>query len=105
MQCTTLERYEENGVKVEKPKKQYNSLDEAIKIAKIENSKDERIHKVVAYKCNVCFKYHIGRNGHLLKDKERDNNKAELKIKNDKIQNFLSRPKDVVKIVGFVEIK
>lgn len=27
----------------------------------------ETIHKVVSYKCNICFKYHIGRNGKELK--------------------------------------
>jgi hypothetical protein len=104
MKCTTLERYDENGIRVDKQKKQYDSLDEAIRMAKIENSKDDRIHKVVAYKCNICFKYHIGRNGTILKDKEREKNKAELKQENDKIKNFWKNPKAVVKIVGFVEI-
>lgn len=50
-----------------KPKKQFNTLDEAIAMCKILNKEPKRIHKLVSYKCSKCFKYHIGSNGKLLK--------------------------------------
>lgn len=62
-QCQTLERYEQDGTPVYKDKKKFNTLDEAIAECKKENAMPHRIHKVVSYKCNVCHKYHIGRNG------------------------------------------
>lgn len=48
-------------------KKKFETLDSAIEAAKICNSQEKRIHKLVAYKCSKCFKYHIGSNGKLLK--------------------------------------
>jgi hypothetical protein len=48
-------------------KVKFNTLDLAIAEAKLQNLKDNRIHKLVAYKCSKCFKYHIGSNGKLLK--------------------------------------
>lgn len=37
------------------PKRKYKTQDEAIADAKIINSKPNQIHKVVPYRCNVCF--------------------------------------------------
>ena len=71
MECKTLERYEENGQMVTKPKKQFDTMDEAIIVAKKKNSEPHQIHKLVAYKCKTCFKYHIGRNGKEISDKVR----------------------------------
>ena len=71
MECQRLEHYDENCNPVYVPKKAYDTQDEAIDIAKIINSQDHVIHKVVPYKCSVCHKYHLGRNGKELKDKER----------------------------------
>lgn len=51
------------------PKKKFKTLDDAIKAAKKCNLQEKRIHKLVAYKCNKCFMYHIGSNGKLLKNK------------------------------------
>lgn len=51
---------------------QYDTLDDAIKVAKTINSKPHQIHKVVSYKCTICYKYHIGKNGKLLKDKDKN---------------------------------
>lgn len=56
-----------NGESVKKDKFKYQTLEEAIAAAKIINSRDKQIHKVVAYKCNTCFKYHIGKNSTLNK--------------------------------------
>lgn len=75
MECTTFDRIQENGVMVSRPKKQFDTMDIAISVAKIENAKEHHIHKVVAYKCNVCCKYHVGRNGKKLTKKEKDRNK------------------------------
>jgi hypothetical protein len=81
MECTTIERYED-GQPIYKSKKKYDTLDEAIAHAKVVNSGDHIIHKVVAYKCKVCLKYHIGRNGNTLKDKDRTRYKSEINYRN-----------------------
>lgn len=50
-----------NGL-VEKIK--YETLDDAIEIAKKINRRNGQGKlKMVSYKCNKCFKYHIGSNG------------------------------------------
>lgn len=72
MECETIERYDENMNPVFKPKLKFETLDDAIEHAKRVNSKDHIIHKVVAYKCSKCHKYHVGRNGKELTDKERN---------------------------------
>lgn len=51
---------------IKKDKIKFNTLDEAIEEAKRINSLGKNIHKVVAYKCSVCHKYHIGKNKTLL---------------------------------------
>jgi len=71
MECETIERYDENMNPILKPKLKFNTLDGAIEHAKYVNSKEHIIHKVVAYKCKKCFKYHVGRNGKELTEKER----------------------------------
>jgi predicted CXXCH cytochrome family protein len=77
MECQTIERYD-NGLPVYKPKKSWDTLEEAIEVCKHINSQDHIIHKVVSYKCKVCHKYHIGRNGKELKDKERQKHKKQI---------------------------
>jgi len=72
MDCETLIRIDPDGTKHYKSKKAYNTLDEAIKAAKRMNSQEKNITKVVSYKCKKCFKYHIGRNGKKLSDKEKE---------------------------------
>jgi len=104
MQCTTLDRVEENGIMVMRPKKQFDTLDKAIAVAKIENAKPEHLHKVVAYKCNICYKYHIGRNGKPLTVKERNKRQQEIKqsveVKEAKHQHAL----DNLKVVGYIDL-
>ena len=56
-----------SGERVKSDKKKYDTLDDAIVSAKDINKKGQNIHKAVAYKCSVCFKYHVGRNKTLLK--------------------------------------
>jgi hypothetical protein len=60
-QCSTFSHINENGEKVYKPKKQFETDKEAITEAKRLNSLPQTIHKVVAYKCKTCFKWHVGR--------------------------------------------
>lgn len=101
MECQTKEYINQNGEWVMKSKHQFDTLEEAIKVAKIENSRPERIHKVVAYKCKSCFKYHIGRNGKEISDKER------LKLQKDGIKakplTFQEKLANV-KIVGYIDL-
>jgi len=52
---------------IKKDKRKFDSLEDAITEAKRINGLKINIHKVVAYKCNFCFKYHIGKNRTLLK--------------------------------------
>lgn len=88
MDCTTKYVDRENGQLIDKPKKTYNDLESAIKVAKIENSKKERTFKVVAYKCKTCHKFHVGRNGNTIKDKEKT-----------------KWSKKEIKVVGFIKLK
>ncbi len=104
MECTTLDRVEENGVMVMRPKRQFDTLDKAIEVAKLENAKSDHIHKVVAYKCNTCFKYHVGRNGKPLTDKEKEKRQREIstkvKVKQEQREYALSN----LKVVGYIDL-
>lgn len=82
MTCDTLIRTDPDGRKHYKPKKVYNTLDEAVKVAKELNASDAHISKLVAYKCTYCYKYHTGRNGKILTEKEKN------KLKKEKINNI-----------------
>ena len=63
---------------VYKKKRKFETLEEAITEAKVVNSRIGVIHKVVAYRCELCFKFHLGRNGTVLKEKDR------IKFKNSR---------------------
>lgn len=52
-----------------KPKRKFDTLEEAIDECKIRNKDEKRIHKLVSYKCPICYKFHIGTNGKLLEQK------------------------------------
>jgi hypothetical protein len=54
------------------PKKSYNTEQEAVTLTRFLNSKENVIHKMVAYKCSKCGKWHIGNNGNLLTDDDRE---------------------------------
>ena len=77
MTCDTLVRIDPDGRKIYKSKKPYNALEDAIKEAKKLNAQDHQIHKLVAYKCNYCRNYHIGRNGKEISEKDRFKYKKE----------------------------
>jgi hypothetical protein len=55
----TLYYYDKDGNRHEKPKKSYKTDKEAIYQARILNSLPTTIHKLVAYKCPYCLKWHI----------------------------------------------
>jgi recombinational DNA repair protein RecR len=80
MQCKTISGVDSVGRKVMKDKNSFNTLKEAIVTCKNLNSRMDRTHKVVSYKCTGCSKYHIGRNGTVITDKYRDKLRKELGI-------------------------
>lgn len=61
-----------NGQLIEKEKIAYETDKEAIETARHMNLRKETIRKVVAYKCPVCLKWHVGRSFRTLTDKDRD---------------------------------
>ena len=65
-----------NGVLEEK--KAYESETEALTVARFINTRDNIMHKMVAYKCVKCGKWHVGRNGTLLTEKEREKCRKKL---------------------------
>lgn len=80
MNCKTIERYDENHNPIFKDKAAHATLDIAIIEAKKMNIKDKTIHKVIAYKCPECKKYHIGKSKKLITNKEREKWKLQLKM-------------------------
>lgn len=81
MECMTLERYDENMQPVYKPKRAFDTQDDAIETAKFVNAQDHVIHKVVPYRCKYCNKYHLGRSGKKLTEKERQRRKIQVREK------------------------
>lgn len=71
MKCDKIKRYDADGNPVYKAKFAYDTLDDAILAAELLNVSKTPIRKLVAYKCNHCFKYHIGRGKKELTEKQR----------------------------------
>lgn len=61
-----------------KPKKGYDSEKEAIITAMKINIKESSIHKIVAYKCSVCGKWHLGHNKTILSSSDKNKIKEKL---------------------------
>ena len=72
-------------------KKPFDSEYEALKMARFLNTKENVIHKMVAYKCSKCNKWHIGSNSTVLTDDIRSQQKEKLKSMqyNGKYANWL----------------
>lgn len=107
MICDTLIRTELDGRKIYKSKKAYLTLDLAIAEAKRLNTYDKQLTKLVAYKCTYCQKYHIGRNGKELTEKEKNKYKKELNIGTKilgKIDLSSLDKNPIVKVVGWVDL-
>lgn len=51
-------------------------------IARFLNTKENIIHKMVAYKCSKCGKWHVGSNSTVLTDEDRKHYKDMLYIEN-----------------------
>lgn len=79
MKCHTISHFDELGNAVFKEKKKYITLDDAIVVAKIMNCDDDREFKVVAYKCQYCHQYHIGKNGNFVTDRDRNKLKRQIR--------------------------
>jgi hypothetical protein len=62
------------------PKKAYETELDAVTMARFLNSRENVIHKMVAYKCSKCNKLHIGSNGKLLTEEEREKYNEKLKV-------------------------
>lgn len=57
----TFSHYNADGEKQFKSKRAFNTELDAIKEARRRNLHPQTIHKYVAYKCDVCGKWHIGK--------------------------------------------
>ena len=105
MECKTVAGVDSVGRKVIKDKNSFNTLKEAIIACKNLNSRMDRTHKVVSYKCKGCSKYHIGRNGTIITDKYRDKLRKELgitKVREPKKKDEVETPKFVK--VGWIDL-
>ena len=69
-----------NGEWVEK--RSFDTESEAIETACFYNAKQNLPYKMVAYKCDLCGKWHIGKNGKRLFDGERKKYSQKFKIMN-----------------------
>ncbi len=92
-QCQTLSHYDELGKPVFKNKFKYETHDKAVSACKTLNLRDKQITKLITYKCKICHKYHIGRNG-------KDITKKYVK----KISNTIGKRELNLKIVGKIDL-
>ena len=75
----TFSHYNENGEKQYKSKKCYATQEEAIVMARKMNLKPQTIHKYSIYKCQVCGKWHIGKNkNRILTEEDREKIKKQI---------------------------
>lgn len=75
---TTRSHYKIIGGKMF-PKKGYDTEMDALTTARFLNSKPFTIHKMVAYKCIKCGKWHIGSTDRVLTDEDRKESAEKLK--------------------------
>jgi hypothetical protein len=61
-------------------KKSFETELDAVTMARYLNSRENVIHKMVAYKCSKCDKWHIGSNGVLLSEEDKLKYKKKLEI-------------------------
>lgn len=59
-----------DGIIIESPKKAYDTDKQAIAEARSLNLNEKQIHKVIAYKCSICHKWHIGKSNKVLTEKD-----------------------------------
>ncbi len=92
MTCDTIV-ISPDGVKSFKKKVAYNTLEDAIKEAKKQNLLETHTQKLVSYKCEYCCKFHIGRNGKPITEKDREKLLKEQKSK-----------EQVRKVIGWIDL-
>lgn len=73
--------YMVGGEWIERPKNAFDTDKEAIERARIMNLYPKTIHKVVAYKCSVCGKWHVGRTKKELTEKDREHYRNVVKYR------------------------
>lgn len=73
--------YMVDGKVFTKEKIGYLTDKEAIERARVMNCRENTIHKLVAYKCPICQKWHVGRSGKVLSDKDREHYRKVLVVK------------------------
>ena len=76
------------------PKKGFETENEALCNAFYINSKEHTIHKMVAYKCSKCSKWHIGHNETVLTDEDHRHYKELLRNNtkfNKSVNNFFRK--------------
>ena len=61
-------------------KKSFETEIDAVTMARYLNSRENVIHKMVAYKCSKCDKWHIGSNGTILREEDKLKYKKKLEI-------------------------
>ena len=69
-------------------KKAYDSEMDALTTARYLNTKDDIIHKMIAYKCIVCGKWHVGGNGRVLTNEDREEARKKLKKYNHLVKKM-----------------
>lgn len=84
---TTRSHYKIGPNQVLIPKKAFDTEMDALTTARFLNTKEDIIHKMIAYKCIVCGKWHVGGNGRLLTDEDR----REAREKLDKYKHIVNR--------------
>lgn len=98
----------ENGVVVEIEKKAYNTDKEAILKARELNCDPRRIHKLIAYKCDTCHKWHIGRSQTPMTEKERKRYRELMKLEKPFREvklPFEERGYNIKRIIPSVEVE
>jgi hypothetical protein len=96
--CQTISGYDKDGNPILKDKIKYDTHDKAVKACKTQNIRESRIKKLVTYKCKVCNKYHIGRNGKNIKAKYR----RKLRRANDLAGKL--KMKVGIKVIGKIDL-
>lgn len=81
MKCDTHSHYDENGEEMRKNKLAYETFKEANEKAKILNLARGRKKMLSAYKCKICGKYHIGKNGKYITEEYRKRVTPTIKLK------------------------
>ena len=67
------------------PKKSYDTEMDALTTARFLNTCENILHKMVAYKCSKCDKWHVGSTNRLLTEEDRE----EAKLKLEKFKHLV----------------